>query len=159
MLLSIYTLLATVTLLALFVTVVTIDTRGVWSDVWLFTAPLGLLCSLLLAAASTNIEVVSGGSTSQFVNEYLVILWLGLASFSILYIVYGPIAYLREALAAGPSEHPLDVGRETAPDEAGQRSGGRIMRAYRESKRRGELDLDFNRERPRRPARDDTDQR
>lgn len=137
MLLSLYALFAAVALLAPFVTVVTIDTRGIWSDVWLFTAPIGLGMALLLAAASINIEVVSNGSTLQFANEYLVVLWLGLGGFNVVYLVYGPIAKLREALEAGPSESPMAVGEQVGAAEAGRETRGTIMQSFREGRSGG----------------------
>lgn len=147
MLLSLYTLLVTAALVATFVTVLTIDTRGLWSDLWLFTGPMGLLLSLLLAAASVNIVVVSGGVTTQFSNEYLVLLWTGLGGFNVIYLVYGPIAELRTALEAGPSQSPVDAGRDTDAMSGGQQTRGRILDSWRSSRERGELDLDFTRER------------
>lgn len=157
MLLALYVLFAIVALLAPFVTVVTIDTRGLWSDVWLFTGPIGFGLALLLAAASINIEAVSNGVTLQFANEYLVVLWLGLAGFNVLYLVYGPIAKLREALEAGPSESPMAVGEQVGAAETGRETRGTIMQSFRDGRSGGgSWTPDDDRDRSRRR---DTDRR
>lgn len=134
MLESIYLVLAIVALLATFVTVLTVDTRGFWSDIWLFTGPLAFGLALLLAAGSVNIETVSNGTTLQHSNEYLVVLWTGLAGFNVLYLVYGPIAELRKALDAGPSQDPFTVGQQTDPGAAGDDLRGRIMDSWRDDR-------------------------
>lgn len=158
MLERIYILLAIAALLATFLTVLTVDTRGFWSDIWLFTGPMGLLLALLLAAASINIETVSNGTTLQHSNEYLVVLWTGLGGFNVLYLVYGPIAKLREALNAGPSAQPFEVGQQTDPSAAGREARGRIMDSWRDD--RAGTTTFSGRERRRRPRdRDDTDTR
>lgn len=66
-------------------------------------AGFAILVFTLLAVASSNIEVVSHGSTIAFDNGYLFIVWGAMAFLNTLYLWVGPMEALADVAGKGLS--------------------------------------------------------